>query len=434
MAFEPSTRHAIVDALTTSGLGVCLTSSLSNIIMQFLVVEDIFFCSHKGSEVIAFSIHGDYLGTIVKTVADEDAHDHDQWLTGFDFDSHGTLYVALRIGFIGKYKIPSDQHPFSTMITPRDKDEIFDSKFQQSLRRFLRGDNADDLCPEGLRVVEHDKYHSVLMTCMDPLNGILQISFEGVIVRVICQNMMEQPWSLEIIPSFFTKDVTSPFLRDRTLVMVAERKTLRMIDLDRGTIMNSMDFVYGSNSTVGDFTFVDPLPDGKAVLIVNLEDGLLQFHQCEMLWMLKSFDLNKWLSSFKGLRGRRIMEAYGTSIGPDGAIYFSDHDNNRIIRMEIKDWNFVVDPEHFDEEMEASHFSSIGVFARGMVEPNYSQWYRAAQIGLDFVNYPEDEFEAVIKDGKQTARRSVSGQASRAELARALETELNGIRASQLII
>ena len=69
------------------------------------------------------------------------------------------------------------------------------------------------------------------------------------------------------------RDLTSPFLRERTLVMVADGRSLRMIDIDTGKIMNSMDFVYGNNSTVGDFTFVNP-PNGKPMLVVNLERAM----------------------------------------------------------------------------------------------------------------------------------------------------------------
>merc|ERR1719334_778865 len=141
-----------------------------------------------------------------------------------------------------------------------------------------------------------------------------------------------------------------------------------MIDVQNGNVMNSMDFMHGSNSTIGDFTFVDPLhsKNGKAMLLVNLEDGLFEWHQCEMLWMLKSFDLNQYLQKFENLGGRQIGEAYGTSIGPDGAIYFSDHNNDRIIRMDIKDWDFVSNPESIDDKMDDTHFESISVFAEGM--------------------------------------------------------------------
>ena len=146
MATQVDSQTAILNALNTSDLGQCLSENLSSIIMQYLTVTDIYFCSHNGCDIIAYSIHGDYMGTIVKTVADEDAQDHEQWLTGFDFDSKGTLYVALRIGIIGKYKIPAGQTPFSTKIIPREKDESFDSNFQESLRKWLRESNVHELC------------------------------------------------------------------------------------------------------------------------------------------------------------------------------------------------------------------------------------------------------------------------------------------------
>lgn len=72
------------------------------------------------------------------------------------------------------------------------------------------------------------------------------------------------------------------------------------------------------------------------MLIVNLEDGLFQWHQREMFWMLKSFDLNEYRDKITPKRKgkdqkrkelNRIAEAYGTSIGPDLAIYFTDHDS-----------------------------------------------------------------------------------------------------------
>merc|ERR1719244_562804 len=108
------TRDDINNALRTSDLGVSLSVNLCSIIMQFLEITDIYFCSHNGYDLVAFSIHGDYLGTIVKTVDEENAEHNQQWLTGFDFDSEGTLYVALYFGIIEKYKMPSEQTLFST--------------------------------------------------------------------------------------------------------------------------------------------------------------------------------------------------------------------------------------------------------------------------------------------------------------------------------
>eukprot|EP01084_Bolivina_argentea_P124037 219804_1 len=377
----------VVNAITSSNIAKDLTSNLLEIIIDFLEVQNIFFCSHKGSELVAYNIHGDYLGTICKTVED-DAQENDQWLTGFDFDSSGALYVALYSGFMAKYPIPSNQTIYSTQLSPRPKD----TTFQHNIDNIIHTHNIiDDTAPEGIVVLETDKYKSVFITCMEPINGIMQFSFDGKLQRIICANMLNAPWSVATVPSYFVKSAVSKFLQNKNMFMVQDGACIQIIDVDTGTVKSGLVIAYIATGSIGDFEFIEPRYVQKndvALLMVNLQNGVFQFHQLEMFWMLKRINLNENIKRFEELKGKKIKQCYGTSVGPNGCVYICDHDNNRILRIHIVDYDMILNQVNHDVDWNKI---DVKVFAEMLSRPNYCRWYDASNIGLDFVKFPQDE-------------------------------------------
>eukprot|EP01083_Nonionella_stella_P083354 230457_1 len=379
-------RGAIIEALRTSYLAHNLPSNLLSHITDYMETQNIYFCSHKGTDLIAYNIHGDYLGTIAKTGTNSI-----QWLTGFDFDSKGALYVALYEGFLVKYPMPPNELQYATFITPRCKDKRFERNIEKAIHsQHLNHDSA----PEGVIVMDNDQYQSVFVTCMDPINGILQFSLDGVLQRIICPNRIDNAWSMERVPSFFIKTTQSSFLRHRNLFMVADTQVLRIVDIDAGTngkIMSSLDFPLCTY--IGDFTFLEPRKNERGLLVVNLQDGKIQFNQCEMFWMLKHFNINQNIKHFKALE-HKLSKTYGTCIGPEGNIYICDHQFNRIVIVKILDYDAVLNMDKISQDMDCGCVE-IEIFCKGMDCPNYAKWMDAESIGLNWVQYPVDVFEEV---------------------------------------
>ena len=383
------TADKIINAIKESNLSKELPSNLVTIIMEFLEIENIFFCSHKGTDLIAFNIHGDYLGTMAQTPNNSE----DQWFTGFDFDSKGSVYMAMYVGFLVKFPMPSNESIYSQSINKREKSIQFETNIEKILMKCEINEN--DAAPEGVVVIENDKYESVFVTVMDPICGVLQLSLNGELQRIICPNLLNAPWSMKYIPHWFTKSAKSSFLRNRNLFMVADKTKLAIIDIDigkNGKIMTSIDFPQCRSGSLGDFTFIQPKNyNHKPLLIVNLQKCKLQFHQSEMFWMLKEFDLKNVITPCD-------TQTYGTCIGPnDNHIYICDNTLNRILKVKIKDYDMIINEDKINDSLDKKYVETE-IFTEGVHLPNYSNWINARDIGLNFVNFPHDQLERVPID------------------------------------
>lgn len=375
----------IAAAINTSALGKPMPLNLISVITDYLEIRDILFCSHKGSDLRAYSIYGDYLGTMAKTIDSED-DDHDQWITGFDFDSNGAVYIAMYEGFLSKYPYPSNQSLYSISITPRQKDQEFENNIKKIIRKY---DLTSESAPEGVIVVENEQCQSIFVTCMEPINGIIQLSLQGIVQRIICQSEIDGLWNMHFIPSFFVKST-----QNKNLLMASEGTLLRIIDIEAnsdkngGKIKSNLLFESNHNKPIGDFVFFQQEnEESEAMLIVNLQDGIIQFHQYDMFLMLKKLDINAQIVKYKELEGKEIRDAYGITIGPDECIYISDHINDRILRIQILDFDMIRD------QNQALDYNKINldIFVREVKVPNYNKWCDARDIGLNFVTFPNDE-------------------------------------------
>ena len=386
-------KEMVTNAIKTSDISKDLPSNLLEIIIEFLEIGNIFFCSHEGADIISYNIHGDYMGTIVKAPREGGQ----QWLTGFDFDSNGALYVAMYQGFLKKYpiKIPENESLYSISIRPREKDKEFEKNINEALTKYEIND--EDAATEGVVVIENDKYKSIFVTCMQP-GSVLQFSLNGILQRILCQNLMNEwsPWSMKLIPKWFIKSIQSSFIKNKNLLMMAEHATLHIIDIDygdNGNIMCSLDFPKCPGSAIGDFTFIQAKNDkDKPLLIVNLQKGVIQFHQCEMFWMLKDVNLNEINNN------KNFNTLYGTCIGPHGNIYICDHSLNQIIKLKILDYDIIFNQEKINKEIDYDKYIDIEIFAKGMDDPNYAKWIHAKDIGLNFVQFAQDTFKEVQVD------------------------------------
>lgn len=377
----------ITNAIKESNLAIDLPSNLVTLIMEFLEIRNIFFCSNKGTELIAFSIHGDYLGTIAQAPDDTE----DQWLTGFDFDSKGAVYIAMYIGFLLKFPMPSNQSIYAQSIKPREKCNEFESNIERILMKCEINEN--DAAPEGVVVIENDKYKSVFVTVMDPIGGVLQLSLNGELQRIITPNLLDAPWSMKYVPHWFTKGTKSSFLKNRNLLMVADKTKLAIIDIDigkNGKVMTSLDFPQCKTGSLGDFAFINPNSNknDKPLLIVNLQNCKLQFHQCEMFWMLKELDLKNIITPCD-------KQTYGTCIGPNGNdIYICDNTLNRIIKLKITDYDMILNEDKINDDIDPKYIDTK-IFTEGVHLPNYSNWIDARDIALNFVNFSQDILKKV---------------------------------------
>lgn len=363
----------IRDAIKKSTLCKSMSINLINIIMRCLETEHIFFCSHNAIELIAFNIFGDYFGTIVK----EQNESGSEWMTGFDFDSSGNLYVAFYEAGLCKYPFPTNECPFSMQIRPRQKDKEFERNINQLIRRY---DLNSDTASEDVRVVND----CLFVTAMAPICGIFQLSLDGILQRIICQNEIDAPWDIRFIPS----------TKHRNLLMVADGRKLRIVDTAKeGKIKSILLFESAHNKPIGDFTFLKQTNDDDWILIVNLQDGIFQFHRFGMFLMLKKVDINSQIHKFKALKNKKIVNAYGISIGPDDGIYISDFANKRIVRMKVLDFEMIFDDE--EEEFDYDKVE-INVFIKDIKSPNFNAWCNARDIGLNFVSLPTMKWHEYI--------------------------------------
>ena len=360
---ELSEREKLCESIRKSKKEVPI--EIVEIIICFLETRNIFLCSHKGTDLNAYNVHGDFLGSVMSDKAKRQAEG--QWITGFDFDSAGALYVAMYNGFAAKYPVPSSG-PF---IQKRVRDKTFAQNIKKATHKYHRA--KPTVHPEGVVVVENENHSSVFITAMAPLDGILQLSLEGVLQRKICLNSIMIAWSLHRVPTASN---------ERAILMVASRNMLKVIDPnagDCGKVLHEREFKAHDNSEpcdyIGDFTFQEN--DGTRRLVINLQNGVFQCADPETLELLEgqSTDLNvdgcsdcrRVSTKCSGVCGdvlaKKIEDSYGTSIGPDGLVYLCDNDNHRIVK-------FNLDDDHVH----------VSTFVTDVRRPNYSLWYSCSFI------------------------------------------------------
>ena len=365
----------ISEAIKASPLGKSIPSNLIAIMTNYVEIRHIFFCSHKGRDLRAYNVFGDCLGTVIKG----EENDEDEWVTGFDFDSKGNLYVANYAGLLSKYPFPSNQCLYSMAIKPRQKDLEFQQRISGLSNAYLLN---DDSCAEGVVVVDNDEQQSLFVTVMDPIHGIIQLTLDGIVQRVICQTQIDGPWNMHIIPPFFANNAKNKF-------MVADGMLLRIVDVgDDAKIQSNLLFESDNDKPIGDFTFFKQHNGtNEAMLIVNLQDGTIQFHRYGMFLMLKTMEINAHIEKYENLEGKEIENAYGLTIGPDDSIYLSDHLNHRVLRIHITDFDMIYDEEQALDNDKVD----IDVFIKDIKAPNYNRWCDAQAIGLNFVTFPAEE-------------------------------------------
>ena len=97
-AYSPKklmTNNPVSNALRASALGRLLPIGLAQLICEYLEMHHIFICSHNGTDIKAFDFRGRLITGIV-----EAPNSKNQWLTGFDFDSKGTLICITVLSLI----------------------------------------------------------------------------------------------------------------------------------------------------------------------------------------------------------------------------------------------------------------------------------------------------------------------------------------------
>ena len=148
---------------------------------------------------------------------------------------------------------------------------------------------------------------------------------------------------------------------------------------------------------IGDFTFFKPkLNDklnDKSFLISNCQKGIFQFNQFEMFAMLKRIQVNPYINKFDDFKNdkKKLEEMYGITIGPDNWIYCADNDRYRIIKLNIFDYDKILNQEKINQEIIESDID-IKIFAKGVDRPNYTNWLKAKDIGMNFISFSKDKF------------------------------------------
>ena len=108
--------------------------------------------------------------------------------------------------------------------------------------------------------------------------------------------------------------------------------------------------------------------------------------------MLAELDLNKVVSSFD-------KQSYGTCIGPHGNIYICDNTFNRILKVNISNYEMILNEDKLNDEIDYKYID-VEIFAKDVHLPNYSNWVNAREIGLNFVNFPEDTLQIIQSDSE----------------------------------
>ena len=227
---------AVESAISQSFLFRSLPQQIQELLLTFVRHDSLFCCSHNSKVLSIYRNDGIEMDRIVLKHDDDDDNDnsHRHWITGFDFDEDGNIYIADYLTFFSKYRVKLSSHTDSNGIMQEGKkdhvtsknknkrestlghyvyDETFHKNVISSLSQHLsKGVDASDdiinididrimgdLCPEG--VCFNKKLQHILVTVMSPINSLLKFDKNGNLIGVLATKIgINNTWNLRPLP------------------------------------------------------------------------------------------------------------------------------------------------------------------------------------------------------------------------------------------